>query len=90
MRPYQQAKHDADEALMASGLDWTVARPGGLTDEPPVGLVDLAPRLGRSGKVTRADVALVLAGCLEEDVTIRKRFELLEGDTPVREALRAL
>ena len=90
MRPYQQAKHDADEALMASGLEWTVVRPGGLTDEPPVGLVDLAPRLGRSGKVTRADVALVLAGCLEEDVTIRRRFELLEGATPVREALRAL
>ena len=90
MRPYQQAKHDADEALMASGLDWTVARPGGLTDAPAVGLVDLAQSLGRSGQVTRADVALVLADCLEEDVTIGKVFELLEGDTPVREALRAL
>lgn len=90
MRPYQQAKHDADETLMASGLDWTVARPGGLTDAPAVGLVDIAQSLGRSGQVTRADVALVLADCLEEDVTIGKVFELLEGDTPVREALRAL
>jgi len=90
MRPYQQAKHEADEALMASGLDWTVARPGALTDGPAVGLVDLAQSLGRSGEVSRADVALVLAGCLEEDTTIGKRFELLEGGTPVREALRAL
>src|SRR4051794_16805662 len=30
MRPYLEAKRDADEALMASGLDWTVVRPGRL------------------------------------------------------------
>ena len=28
MRPYQQAKHDADEALAGSDLDWTIVRPG--------------------------------------------------------------
>ena len=34
MRAYQQAKHDADEALAASSLDWTIVRPGRLTDAP--------------------------------------------------------
>src|SRR5919201_5598267 len=29
MRPYLEAKHDADEALAASGLDFTIVRPGG-------------------------------------------------------------
>jgi uncharacterized protein YbjT (DUF2867 family) len=90
MRPYQQAKHDADEALAASGLDWTIVRPGGLTDEPGSGRVDLAPSLGRFGQVPRQDVALVLLECLGLDNTIRKTFEVLEGDVPVREALAAL
>src|SRR3954471_21852371 len=34
MRPYLEAKRDADDALMASGLDWTIVRPGRLTDAP--------------------------------------------------------
>ena len=90
MRPYQQAKHDADEALAASGLDWTIVRPGGLTDEPGSGRVALAPSLGRFGRVPRQDVALVLLECLEAPNTVRKTFEVLEGDVPVREALAAL
>jgi uncharacterized protein YbjT (DUF2867 family) len=90
MRPYQQAKHDADEALAASGLDWTIVRPGGLTDAPGSGRVDLAPTLGRYGQVTRQDVALVLLECLGAENTIRTTFEVLEGDVPVHEALAAL
>ena len=87
MRPYQQAKHDADEALSASGLDWTIVRPGGLTDEPGSGRVALAERLGRFGQVPRQDVALVLLACLEAPNTVGKTFEVLEGEVPVREAL---
>jgi uncharacterized protein YbjT (DUF2867 family) len=90
MRPYQQAKHDADEALAASGLDWTIVRPGGLTDGPGGGRVAIAERLGRYGQVPREDVALVLLECLGADNTIRKTFEVLEGDLPVREALAAI
>jgi uncharacterized protein YbjT (DUF2867 family) len=90
MRPYQQAKHDADEALADSGLDWTVVRPGGLTDEPGSGRVAVAERLGRSGQVPRADVALVLLESLERASVVRRTFEVLEGDVPVRDALAAL
>jgi uncharacterized protein YbjT (DUF2867 family) len=90
MRPYQQAKHDADEALAASSLDWTIVRPGGLTDAPGSGRVAVAERLGRSGSVPREDVAMVLLECLGTPATVRRTFELLEGDVPVREALAAL
>jgi uncharacterized protein YbjT (DUF2867 family) len=90
MRPYQQAKHDADEALARSGLDWTIVRPGGLTDEPGSGRVDIAPTLGRSGQVPRQDVALVLLECLTNDRTVGRTFEVLEGDVAVRDALAAL
>jgi uncharacterized protein YbjT (DUF2867 family) len=90
MRPYQQAKHDADEALAGSGLEWTIVRPGGLTDEPGSGRVSVAERLGRRGSVPRADVALVLLECLTSPRTVRRTFELLEGDVPVARALAAL
>jgi uncharacterized protein YbjT (DUF2867 family) len=88
MRPYLEAKAEADEALSASDLDWTIVRPGGLTDEPGTGLVQVGelPR----GSVTRDDVAAVLAACLDEPRTVGKTFELLQGETPIAEALASL
>jgi uncharacterized protein YbjT (DUF2867 family) len=90
MRPYLEAKAEADKALAASGLDFTIVRPGGLTDDPGTGLIDAAPKLGRRGTIPRDDVAAVLFACLEEDNTIGKTFEVLQGDTPIATALRAL
>lgn len=90
MRPYLQAKADADDALRTSGLDWTIVKPGRLTDEPGTGRVDARTALGRRGDIPRDDVADVLLACLESPNTIRAEFELLSGDTPVREAVRAL
>src|SRR3954451_24642666 len=90
MRPYQQAKHDADEALAASGLDWTIVRPGRLTNEPGTGFVEVAPRLYRGGEIPRDDVALVLLECLDAPNSVGVTFELLAGETPARDAVRAL
>jgi uncharacterized protein YbjT (DUF2867 family) len=90
MRPYLEAKAQADAALAASELDWTIVRPGGLTDEPGSGLVDVAPSLERRGTITRDDVAAVLAGCLDEPRTVRATFELLQGETPIAQALAGL
>jgi uncharacterized protein YbjT (DUF2867 family) len=90
MRPYLEAKSQADAALAASDLEWTIVRPGGLTDEPGTGLVELAPSLGRRGTITRDDVAAVLVGCLDEPRTVRATFDLLQGETPIAQALAAL
>jgi uncharacterized protein YbjT (DUF2867 family) len=90
MRPYQQAKHDADEALARSSLDWTIVRPGRLTDAPGGGRVDVAPRLNRYGEVPREDVASVLLAVLGAENTVRGTYELLGGDVPVDEAVAAL
>lgn len=89
MRPYLQAKADADAALVASDLDWTIVRPGGLTDDPGTGMVRVGEALDH-GTVTRDDVAAVLAGCLDEPRSVHKAFDLLQGDTPIAEALAAL
>src|SRR5215208_1907965 len=90
MRPYLQAKREADDALMASGLDWTIVRPGRLTDAPGTGTVDAARALGRHGEITRDDTALVLAETLERPGLARVAFDVLEGPTPVEAALDAL
>jgi uncharacterized protein YbjT (DUF2867 family) len=90
MKPYYEAKADADKFVAESGLDYTIVRPGGLTDDPGTGKVELAEDVGRSGSVTRDDVALVLAECLSADNTIGKSFDLLNGETPIAEAIAAL
>jgi uncharacterized protein YbjT (DUF2867 family) len=86
---YLLAKFEADEALRASGLDYTVVRPGGLTDDEGTGLVTIAESTGR-GQIPRADVAAVFVACLDEPATIGKSFDLISGDTPIPEAVAAL
>jgi uncharacterized protein YbjT (DUF2867 family) len=90
MRPYLRAKARADERLEASALDYTIVRPGRLTDEPGTGRIDAARSLGRYGEIPREDVAHTLAAALEVQSTFRKRFEILAGDTPVEEALKGV
>jgi uncharacterized protein YbjT (DUF2867 family) len=89
MRPYLEAKAQADAALTASGLEWTIVRPGMLTDDDGTGLVWVGEEERRAA-VTRDDVAAVLAACLDEPRTVRKTFVLLQGDTPITEALASL
>ncbi|WP_084128394.1 SDR family oxidoreductase [Demequina sp. NBRC 110055] len=85
---YVAAKRDADAALRDSGLDWTILRPGGLTDDAPTGLVELASEVERA-YVPRADVAHVIADSLDHDESIGQQWELISGDTPVVRALQA-
>jgi nucleoside-diphosphate-sugar epimerase len=90
MRPYLRAKADADARVAASTLDWTIVRPGSLQDGPGTGRVDVSTVLGRRGPVPRDDVALVLHETLRETGTIGLTFEVFSGETPAREAVRAL
>ena len=85
-----RAKGAADEHLRSSGLDYTIVRPGRLTHRPAAGRVDAAPALGRKGEISRDDLAEVLVACLDLEATVGKTFELLRGETPIREALQKL
>ncbi len=86
---YLRAKSEADAALRDTSLDWTIVRPGGLTDDDPTGRVTAAPSTGR-GQIPRADVAAVLVAALLDASSIGKQFELISGDVPIAEALAAL
>ena len=88
MRPYYEAKAGADERLLESGLDYTIVRPGGLTDDPATGLVTVGTEL--EGSIPRDDVAATLVAVLETPGSAGKTFELVSGATPVEEAVRGL
>lgn len=90
MQTYLQAKAEADEYVSASGLDYTIVRPGSLTDDPGTGLITASTELGNRGPVPRDDVAAVLYELLTSRVAIGTTFELFTGDTPITEALTAL
>jgi uncharacterized protein YbjT (DUF2867 family) len=90
MRPYLEAKAGADRALVASGLDYTIVRPGSLTDDTGTGMVDLRTELGGRGEIPRDDVAAILLACLDMPETIGLTFEAFTGDQPIEDALRAL
>jgi uncharacterized protein YbjT (DUF2867 family) len=85
---YLRAKQAADDHLRSTDLDWTVVRPGRLTDDVPTGLVQVGTL--EAGSVTRGDVAHVLAEVIEADNTIGKTFDVLNGDQPVKAAIAKL
>ncbi len=90
MRPYLRAKARADERLLQSSLDYTIIRPGGLTEDEGTGHIDVAENLGRRGEIPREDVASTFAAALQDHGTYRKTFDILSGDTPIPEALARL
>lgn len=87
-KAYVAAKRDADTALRATELDWTIIRPGRLLDDPATGRVSLGPEVER-GDVTRADVAAVLVEVLDRPETFGRQWNLVGGETPIAEAVAA-
>ena len=84
---YIAAKTAAEADLSARDLDWTILRPGGLTDAPATGRIRLAPPPIPAGTVPRADVAAVIAALLENPSTGHRTLELTGGDSPVATAV---
>jgi len=94
---YLQAKLGAEEDLVRRDLDWTIVRPGTLTDDAPTGLVRLertgpdaegAVRPEPRGSIPRADVAAVIAELLRTGAASRTVLHLVTGPVTVQEAVR--
>ncbi|GAA1528015.1 uncharacterized protein YbjT (DUF2867 family) [Agromyces terreus] len=86
---YLRAKSEADAAVRSTPLDWTIVRPGALTDDAPSGLVDVGSSLP-GGSISRSDVAAVVAAVLTSGAGSRTQFDLISGETPVASALATL
>ena len=87
---YLAAKAAADDAVRGrSGLNTTIVRPGGLTDDPATDRVRVAESTGR-GTIPRADVAAMLVALLDAPATGGVTFELISGDMSIAEAVSVL
>lgn len=86
---YQTAKAEADEALRNSRLNYTIVKPGRLTDEPGSGMVSIGTGLER-GEIPREDVASVLANVFEMPETRGMEFDLVSGEQSISAALSKL
>ncbi|KOV60181.1 NAD-dependent dehydratase [Streptomyces sp. NRRL WC-3618] len=87
---YLRAKGEADAYVSGlDALDWTILRPGALTNDPGTGRVRLEADTGR-GKVPRDDVAAVITELLDTPATAGLTLELIAGSTPVSVAVKSV
>jgi uncharacterized protein YbjT (DUF2867 family) len=87
---YLKAKHKADERLKKSSLNYTIIRPGRLTNDEETGTIEASEHLTGHGEISRADVALTIVEALENENTYRKTIDILNGDKKIMEALNEL
>lgn len=90
MKQYLEAKHNADEHLKNSKLNYTIVRPGGLVNGDHQGHIHAGEKLNETGKITREDVAQVLITALDHAQVRNKTFEIVNGDKSIEEALAEL
>ncbi|MEU4081547.1 NAD-dependent dehydratase [Streptomyces venezuelae] len=87
---YLRAKGAADDEVRSrTGLDWTVLRPGSLTNDAGTGMVRLEARTGR-GTIPRDDVAATIAELLDTPATSGLTLELIAGSTPLSVAVKVV
>lgn len=87
LQDYLKAKHNADEYLKSSGLNYSIVRPGSLTNGDLTNKIQLETKLNKSGEISRNDVAQTLVRSLNDDVANNAIFEILKGETLIGDAL---
>jgi uncharacterized protein YbjT (DUF2867 family) len=91
MEHYYEAKSAADNHLISSGLDYTILKPGRLTNDKGQGTVDIGERTQeRRGSIPREDVAVTIQAILDRPNTYRASYEMLEGDQPIGQAVEQI
>ncbi len=86
---YLRAKAEADAAVMAADLQWTVLRPGALTDDPATDRVRLSEEPFR-GRIPREDVAASIAALLATPAAVGKVLYVNGGEQSIEQSLREL
>ncbi|MEM5564686.1 SDR family oxidoreductase [Psychroserpens sp. AS72] len=90
LQEYLKAKHNADEYLKSTNLNYAIVRPGSLTNNKGEGKIKLAKSLHERGDITRDDVAQTLVRSLHDDAANKTTFEIIKGDTLIGEAMNTL
>ncbi|UPS92158.1 SDR family oxidoreductase [Bizionia sp. M204] len=87
LKDYLKAKQNADNHLIKSGLNYSIVRPGALTDGELSNKIELESKLNKQGEISRNDVAQTLVRTLNDDVANKATFEIIKGDTLIADAL---
>lgn len=90
LRHYLQAKNVADDHLKACFMEYSIVRPGHLTNGNKTNKIKAAEKFDESGEISRKDVAQVLVDCLEDGIAQNKAFEILTGNMGIELALREI
>ena len=88
LEDYLRAKQNADNHLKASALNYSIVRPGALTDDDGTGKIELKEKLEKLGSISRVDVAKTLVEVLDNKLKKNKVFEILAGGTHIEKAVR--
>lgn len=88
LEDYLRAKQSADDHLRLSSLNYSIIRPGMLTDEAGTGHIQLNEHLNKQGEISREDVAHTLVAALDKNTLSQQAVEILTGDTPIIKALK--
>ncbi|GAA4643389.1 SDR family oxidoreductase [Pontixanthobacter gangjinensis] len=73
---YMQAKHDADQHLKSSGLDYTILRPVALTEEDGDRHYVLGDEVDPNGEAARGDVAALLIRAVDDPDLLGKTLAM--------------
>ncbi|TYB79132.1 SDR family oxidoreductase [Bizionia myxarmorum] len=87
LEAYLNAKQNADKHLMESGLNYTIVRPGALTNDEFLNKIELEQKLNKNGEISRNDVAQTLVRTLNDDIANKATFEMIKGDMLIADAL---
>ncbi|MBW2960315.1 SDR family oxidoreductase [Mesonia aestuariivivens] len=88
LQHYLEAKQTADNHLKASFLDYSIVRPGALTDGEKTNRIKAKEKLNEYGEISRKDVAQVMVDCLSPNTLQNKTFEILKGSLATELALQ--
>ncbi|AXR06310.1 SDR family oxidoreductase [Salinimonas sediminis] len=89
IKPYLVAKHMADEHLRNSGLNYTILRPGSLTDEPGTEYVqELVPSNDEARTIPREDVATAIMYSVDNPKAYNRIYGLFTGDQPLKAVIQ--
>ncbi|WP_281658869.1 SDR family oxidoreductase [Halobacillus sp. Cin3] len=89
LKHYMKMKGEADDYLASTELDYTIVRPGGLTNESGTSKIQVGEKVD-AGTISREDVAKTMIACLQEQNCYHKTFEMISGDQQIEEALKTL
>lgn len=73
-----ELKERAEQHLIASDLDYTIIRPGGLTEAKPTGDGILTEDPARMGMISRPDLAGLIVDVVEDNSTIGKTYTAID------------